>query len=459
MGAVPPVPPAPSSGAVLSDLLDKTAGFIARFVSFLNDHQRVAVTLWVIHTHCVAAADQSPYLHVHSAERRSGKSRLIEVVTELVHEPLYVASISPAALFRAISGMTPTLLLDEADAIFSKGKSKDETTDSLRGVLNAGARRGAYVLRANPKSHDVEKFSVFCPKLIAGIGEIPDTIADRSIPIEMRRKAPGEPVEKWRARRGEAEAHPIRDAIADWAGRSIDLLDVDEVDLPEELGDRAQDAWEPLIAIADLAGEQWGDRARAAAVALSSESDPADGSLGVRLLADIRDVFNAGGVDRYWTADLIEKLTLIEDAPWGDWFGEQIKPRRVAELLRPYGVRPDSIRQGEHTRKGYRRDQFEDAWGRYLPADPEHPEHAGHSVAAEGHVPDEKQPLTCDVPDVPDVPDEKGGVPGNGSGQYPPCEICGAPCSWVDDAGRHVHVGCAADDWGQPDLLDLQDIR
>jgi hypothetical protein len=164
-------------------LLDDVAAFVRRFV-VVSDMQADAIALWVAHTHAAEAAETTPYLVLTSAEKRSGKTRLLEVLELVVHEPLPTANISDAALFRAIKELGPTLLLDEVDAIFG-GKARER--EDLRGLLNAGYRRGAVARRmGGAKMTTLEAFPVYCPKAFAAIGKLPDTIADRSIAIRLQ---------------------------------------------------------------------------------------------------------------------------------------------------------------------------------------------------------------------------------------------------------------------------------
>lgn len=187
-----------------------------------------------------------------SAEKRSGKTRLLEVLELLVREPLPTANISDAALFRAIADLQPTLLLDEVDAIFGP-KARDR--EDLRGLLNAGYRRGAVARRmGGPRMTTLEAFPVFCAKVFAAIGDLPDTIADRAIRIRLERRVREENVERFRRREAQELAEPLHQWLSSWAQHHIDQLSEARPDLPDELDDRAQDGWEPLLAIADLAG-------------------------------------------------------------------------------------------------------------------------------------------------------------------------------------------------------------
>src|SRR5690606_31975033 len=123
----------------------------------------------------------------------------------------------------------------------------------------------------------------FAMAIIGGIGDMPDTIEDRAVVISMRRRAPGEQVAAWRSRRAIPELRAIRDQLHEWVRSHLSGLEDAEPDVPAE--DRAADVWEPLVAIADLAGGDWPERARHACKVLSGVSnDPEEGTAGERLL-------------------------------------------------------------------------------------------------------------------------------------------------------------------------------
>lgn len=230
-------------------LLDDVRTFIRRFV-VLDDHQAVAATLWAAHTHVFEAFGCTPYLAISSSEKRSGKTRLLEVLELLVREPLPTANISDAALFRVIDDRQPTLLIDEVDAIFGKKSPRDE----LRGIINAGYRRGATTHRMGGANNTtLQTFSVYCPKAFAGIGDcLPETVSDRAIPIRLKRRTRGQTVERFRLREVAPEGQGLRDRLASWLEPQVEYLTESRPSLPEELDDRAQDVWEPLLAVADL---------------------------------------------------------------------------------------------------------------------------------------------------------------------------------------------------------------
>jgi hypothetical protein len=106
----------------------------------------------------------------------------------------------------------------------------------------------------------------------------------------MRRRHQGETIEPFRRRIHGKQGERIRDEIDAWV-RSLSNQ-IEWPDLPHEIQDRAADIWEPLIAVADLAGGKWPRLAREAAVALVAAASDTEPSLGLILLADTRTVFS-----------------------------------------------------------------------------------------------------------------------------------------------------------------------
>jgi putative DNA primase/helicase len=215
----------------------------------------------------------------------------------------------------------------------------------------------------------VAKFPVYCPKLIAGIGELPDTVADRCIPIRLRAKAKSEHVERFLMRDVRPDADALRGQIAAWATEHLEQLADARPDMPGELSDRMVEGGEPLVAIGDLLG--CGDAARSALVALcTAERLDASPSLGLRLLADTRTIWaERPRVRALHTPRLLAALHDIEEAPWGTYRGHDgLNARQLADLLRPYGVGPKSIRHKKTGKvyKGYERVELEALWERYL---------------------------------------------------------------------------------------------
>jgi hypothetical protein len=353
-------------------LLDQVEAFLRRFIAFPSEHCLVAATLWAAHTHVVDAFESTPRLALLSPEPGSGKSRVLEVLELLVPRPLHAVNATPAALFRKVSDEAgpPTILFDEVDTLFGP-KAKDN--EDVRGMLNAGHRRGATALRCvvRGKQIDVEEFPAFCAVALAGLGDLPDTVMTRSVVIRMRRRAPGEHVEAFRHRMHAPEAEPIRLGLEQWADRVRDELQDAWPEMPDGIADRNEDVWESLLAIADSVGGDWPERARVAAVTLVTLAGDREGSLGVRLLADLRSCFstplNYVEVDALHTSQILEQLVEMDESPWGDLRGKPLDGRGLARRLKAYGIDSKSVRVGERVAKGYRREDLYDAWERYLP--------------------------------------------------------------------------------------------
>lgn len=344
--------------AKLGDYLSGIVGFLSRYVAFPSEHEPVAMALWIAHAWHVERFETSPILAVTSAEMRSGKTRTLDCLELLVPAPFRVVTPSEAVVYTVLAQRPrPTLLLDEADAIF--GPRTAERYEGVRAILNAGNRQGTPVLRVKleGRKREVDAFDVYGPKAVAGIGNLPDTVSDRAIPIRLKRRAPGEVVERFRRRIAQAEAAPMVGAP------KLGTLGTD-VPVPDELHDRAADSWEPLLQIAEAAAGGWPGRARLAAIALSSEEDAAF-SVGMRLLAEIRVVFE--GENHFSTSELLSRLHALEDAPWGEWYGKPLTARGMAKLLEPYRVGPVKRRLSGEQHRGYFRADFADAWERYVP--------------------------------------------------------------------------------------------
>ncbi|GAA2584259.1 DUF3631 domain-containing protein [Streptomyces tubercidicus] len=359
-----------------SNLLDELRSQVAQIVIPPSSEALDAITLWVAATHLQPAWQHAPRLAVVGPAKRCGKSRLLDVLTETVHEPMLTINTTPAAIFRSISEEEPpTLLVDEADTIF--GPKVAEKNEETRGLLNAGHQRGRYVTRVVGNDHTPHKFATFAMAAIAGIGDLPDTVMDRSVVIRMRRRAEGEKVRPFRSRRDIPALHEIRDRIHAWARPLLEEAANLEPDMPVE--DRAADTWEPLVIVADLAGGRWPRLARVACVRMVNAEVAAeeDHPSGARILADIRRVFFAQReVDSLSTGDLLHHLRQDAEAPWAERGRDGLTARELSRMLRDFDIRPGNVRMADGRQlKGYMRNKFLDAWRRYCPT--VHPVDAG----------------------------------------------------------------------------------
>jgi hypothetical protein len=361
------VPKTPVDG---EGLIGDIVAFINRYVVVPRDATLV-MALWVIHTYVFEAARYTPYVYIKSPTRGCGKSRLLDVLALLVARPILAADTTVAALFRSIEEPKPTLLLDEQDGL---RRGTRESGEEMRKILNAGFQRGRTVRRcvAVGRNQQVVAFDVFCPKALAGIGDLPDTVMDRAFIVELERKRSSEPVQRL-DRTAEALAAPLRDLNVRWAEANVSRLEGAAPPLPDELDDRAQDIAEPLLAIADLAGGLRPREAREAIVGLRRAAQAQDGDRRVDLLGDIRGVFEAAGEERqfFTSSELVEELIQDESSVWREARrGEPITPTWLAYQLKHFHIRPHPRKVAGVQARGYTRTQFTEDFERYLPAEP-----------------------------------------------------------------------------------------
>lgn len=396
-----------------AELLDELHAFLRRFVAFPSDDAAVAVVLWVAHTHLAPFFDSTPRLALLSPEKQSGKTRTLELLELLCAGAEFLTDASASFVFRLVGTGQVTILLDECDALWTK-KGGDETAEALRGIVNSGHRKGAKVGRVAMvgQTAQLERHSVYAPVALAGIGAcLPDTILDRSVVVRMRRRAPAEHVEPYRDRDGRPQGEALRDRLVVWCESVETKIGCPWPDMPPGVHDRPADVWEPLLAVADAAGGDWPKRARAACVSFVAGSTEDTASSGVRLLADLREVF--GDREAMSTVAVLEQLCKLDEAPWGDLWGKPLDARGLAKRLRPYGVKPKDVRIGSWNGKGYGRADLWDAWTRYLPPKGDKGDkgdNAGQAVADSNGVADTSATgtpsatvLTSRVADVADV--------------------------------------------------------
>ena len=347
-------------------LLNDVSEFLKRFIAYPSEHARVAHTLWIAHAHLMGAWESTPRIAFLSPEPASGKTRSMEVSELLVPNAVEAVNVTPAYMFRKCGGADgpPTILFDEIDTVFgAKAKEHEE----LRALLNSGHRRGATAGRCvvRGKIVETEEISSYAAVALAGLGWLPDTILSRSIIIRMRRRAPDEKIESFRRRVHAPVGETLRRKLAGWAVTVLDEATEARPQMPVSVEDRAADVWEALLAIADIAGGKWPERARLAAVALVQVSLDVEPSLNLRLLADLRTVFGAD--EALHTKTILAELCGLESAPWNDIKGKPLTDNQLARRLRNYDVKSKDVRIGSVVLKGYRRADLHDVWRRYLP--------------------------------------------------------------------------------------------
>ena len=319
--------------------------------------------------------------------------------------------------------------IDEIDTVFGP-KAKDN--EEVRGWLNAGHARGAMAGRCvmRGKVVETEELPAYCAVALAGLGWLPDTILTRSVIIRMRRRHTDEVVEPFRRRVHSVQGERVRDEIETWA--ATQPKEVVWPELPSEIQDRNADVWEPLIAVADMAGGKWPAMARAAAVALVAASREVEPSLNIRLLTDTRTVF--ADHDAMSSKAIVAALQEMDETPWKDLKGKSLDASGLAKRLRQFDIKSKNIRTGAGIAKGYSRADFADAWSRYLPPSP----HNSATGATAATVVPFQRDSVADVADGVAASHVKNGNSSNSVASV-------APVADLPDDGRGVCHQCGSD--------------
>lgn len=343
---------------IASELLYEITSIIHKHIVCSTETVNAAA-LWITMTWVIDAIDVAPLAVITAPEKRCGKSQFLSVIGKMVMNPLATSNITPAALFRTLDAWKPTLLVDECDTFMKEN-------EELRGILNSGhTRNTAYTVRLIGRDLTPKRFDVFGPKALAGIGKLADTLMDRAIKLELRRKLAIEKVERLR-HTSDHVFDTIKSKLARFALDYCDQIKNARPTLPDELHDRDQDNWEPLLAIAEIAGEPWIENARRASLRLTKE-DAQSASTGIELLQDIRTILTKNGYIKIYTADLIKKLCEDEEKQWNSFnHGKPISAHQIASRLKEFKIKSKTVRGGKKTRKGYETVSFNDAFNRYL---------------------------------------------------------------------------------------------
>ncbi len=276
--SVEPWPHPVDGGKVLSEVAAAFSRYVALPVGAAD-----ALALWTAHAHAFEAFVHTPRLNCCSPEKGCGKTTALDVAASMTPRPLRTESMTAAVLFRLVQEHKPTLLLDEVDSYLNEA-------EELRGLLNAGHKRGARAYRVEGESLQVRGFNAFAPAALAGIGDLPGTLHDRSIVIRLVRAKPGEVAARFDSRRTHAETGLCR-KLARWTADNFTKLEACDPHLPETAFNRLGDNWRPLFAIAEVAGADWPQRAAGAFATLTSGDDLDAQGIGATLLADIAAVF------------------------------------------------------------------------------------------------------------------------------------------------------------------------
>jgi putative DNA primase/helicase len=355
---VEPWPEPVTAAELLQELIVKISRHaVVRFYEVL------VTSLWIMMAwvHEVAAR-YSVFLTAISVEEDSGKTNLLTTCSFLVPKPFAAVEATAASIYRFVDREKPTLIIDEADDLFKRKAD-------IRHILNnAWTRGGAKIPRQVQlgSNSGTMWFDCFCPKMLGILGKnLPRTLATRSILIKPR---PLRPDEKVTAPEDDAEFEILRRKLARWSADYAAALKDAKPLLPANFNNRLAANWRLLLAIGDLAGGDWPRQARQAAERLARSTDKP--SYGRQLLAALRTMF-ADGRKTMKSLAIVAELNLDREGVWCEYYrGGPITQKQVAELLNDYEIRSVNVGPKRARGKGYRCEDFEDAWARYLPPDP-----------------------------------------------------------------------------------------
>ncbi|MCH7499429.1 MAG: DUF3631 domain-containing protein [Nitrospinae bacterium] len=349
-----------------AQLLDEITETFKRFL-VLPDYGAEAMSLWILHCWAIDAFFISPLFIIESPEKRCGKTTCLNLLGAVGPRPIPASSISAASLFRSVEKFKPFLLIDEADRAL-------KNSEELNCIINASHNRNsAATIRTVGEDHEPRIFSTWGPKAVASIGRLQGTLEDRGIILNMRRKAPGEEVERLRGDRL-SDFEPLRQRAFRWAQDNVQTLAGTDPAVPIELHDRAADNWRALLGICDLVGGVWPETGRKAAIKFSCTDSDDDAGIAIELLSDILEIFEEQNTDRLPTKEMVGHLAAMEEKPWST-FGKKekpISPNQLSRLLKRYKIKSGTIRTSVGTAKGYYQKDFEDSWMRYLPKSKRH---------------------------------------------------------------------------------------
>jgi hypothetical protein len=347
------------------DLLARIESYIMQYVTFTNPDHAFAAALWSIATYVYPLFDAFPYMIITSATKRSGKTRFSEVLSFVCSNPVNAAGVGPAPLFRMVRDMHPTVILDEAEDL------NRESASPMRSFLNVGYRKGQKILKV--LGGKVVDFDAYCPKVFILIGDVYDTLRDRSIIMRMKR---AEAKTRFVFDLAQGQGQELREQISTLANDH--QLDVQRAYESHKglsfLQDRDEEIWLPLFAVCaifapdrmkdlervatDLSVEKT-ERSRSYILSAEDEQNAEAEEYSQRLLTDLLTVID--GRKSIFSADAIAQLRAIVTAPWRKFRGDGLNAYTMADLLSSHGVFPVLVRQSKDVQRGYKRADVEKA--------------------------------------------------------------------------------------------------
>jgi hypothetical protein len=353
------------------DLLNETRAFVRRFWAPPSETALDAVTLWIAHTHAVdgenrLVCETTPRLFLCSTGPASGKSTALQMLELLSGRGKRIADPTAPAMLALIDQERATVLIDELDTLMGNGAGGRST----RTVMLEGYSEGGFVARGSSVSPGGTRMvSCFAPMAFAGMRQNfisnpkLDALRTRTIMLLCKPRTSGQPVESYRRRLHQGQARALNAALVKWGSRHSNTMADCWPEPPEGIEDRAAELWEPLLAVGEVVGGVWLERARAACRVLAlgePEQDDDEPDTPVEmLLADMGQVFM--GEDRLASRTIVERLRLLPGSPWKRYPNVIAAGKEIAAMLEPRGVAPRPVWLDGVTVRGYDRTDLEAA--------------------------------------------------------------------------------------------------
>lgn len=343
-------------------MISKIENFIRKYVVLNDPAVALPLALWATGTHLFTEFDCYPYLVISSAVKRSGKTRLAEVLAFLSSNSRRFSAMTGPAFFRSLKDERPTIFCDEAESL------SGESASLMRAVLNVGYRKGQSIPRLVGKK--IVEFPAYSPKVFILIGDVYDTLRDRSIIVTMKR---GSPEARFDFKTAGKEGEELQDEIAEEVKSNGSFVKVGlhyggkEFALSEFLSDREEELWLPLFILmrilcpkrqdelkriaVDMATEKTAP-ARSYVNLLGAEREAEDDEYAGRLLSDVLAM--VGKDQKMFGTKLLGLLREIPLAPWRKFRGEGLTLNSLASMLARFGIKPRVVRIGKQVQRGYR---------------------------------------------------------------------------------------------------------
>lgn len=356
-----PAPP-PVTGDL--ELIERLRSYFAGYL-FCNDDQSTILAFWALHTHCFINFPITPYLHIASAEKQSGKTRCLQALSCVCENSWFTSGISAAVLMRKVIDDLPTVLLDDWHTAF---RSSD--CQGIIGFLITGHRNSSLYSAYQPQAGRVEAVPVFCPKAFSGAEPLPPALSDLCICIFLRSQKP-EDQKPWRELLVMRDALPLHRYMRQWSAKhqnelSWALTFAGYAELMSELSPRQREMADILLALANTIGGEWPGKVRHALVNVLCEKKVTERD---QLLLDIKAAFAASENPAHIsTEELLAHLHSVEHGRWKTCSkGKPMTARRLSDKLREWKIRPGNPHKGpDSSHRGYNYSDFIELWDELL---------------------------------------------------------------------------------------------